>query len=138
MRRLSIECSVAILLCAGGFAYSQEKPTPSPDSQPLLKLCTEKNPPPCADKPPSLTKATDPGCSKEASKAKINGTVVLTVVVGTDGLAHDIAVVRSLGYGLDEEAIKAVEKWKFKPAQGSGKPTPVQIRVESAFHCPSR
>jgi TonB family protein len=136
MRRLSIRFSVAILLCAGGLAYGQEKQTSSQDSQPFLKQCSDKNPPPCADKPPILTNSSEPECSKEARKAKINGAVVLTVVVGTDGLAHDISVVRSVGYGLDEEAIKAVKKWRFKPGRGSGKPAPVQIRVEVELHCP--
>ena len=71
-------------------------------------------------------------------KAKIDGTVVLTVVVGTDGLAHDISVVRSVGYGLDEEAVNALKKWRFKPGRGSGKPAPVQIRVEMEFRYPRR
>ena len=136
MRRVSIVCSVAILLCAGSFAYSQEKQTPSQDSQPSLKVCNDKNPRPCADKPPKLTKRPDPDCSTEARKAKINATVVLAAVVGTDGVAHDISVVRSVGYGLDEAAIKGMKKWRFTPGQGAGKPVPVQIRVELAFHCP--
>jgi TonB family protein len=136
MRRLSIVCSLAILLRTASFAYGQEKQAPPQDSQPFLKQCSDKNPPPCADKPPKLKAYSDPECSTEARKAKISGTVVLTVVVGTDGLAHNISVVRSVGYGLDEEAIKAVKKWRFKPGQGSGKPAPVQMAVESAFHCP--
>ena len=133
MRRLASAFGVVIFLCAGGFARHQEKPTTSQDYQPFLKQCTDKNPPPCADKAPVATYMTDPEYSKEATKAKIDGTVVLTVVVGTDGLAHDISVVRSLGYGLDEEAVKALKKWRFKPGRGSGKPAPVQIRVEMEF-----
>src|ERR1700719_46924 len=136
MLRLMIASSIAILLCAGGFARGQEKPNPSQDSQPFLKKCSDKNPPPCADKPPSVTYSPDPECSKEADNAKIAGVVVLTVVVGTDVLAHNISAVRTVGYGLDEEAIKAVKKWKFKPGKGSGKPAPVQIMVEAKFRCP--
>ncbi|SRR5712692_5241139 len=137
MRCLSIGCSVAILACVGGFARGQEKPTPSQDSQQFLKACSDKNPLRCADKPPISTYHPDPECSKEAGRAKIHSTVVITVVAGTDGLAHDISVVRPLGYGLDEEAIKAVKKWRFKPGKGSGKPASVQIRVEAAFRCPA-
>jgi TonB family protein len=137
MCRLSIVFSVALLLCAGDFARCQEKPIPSQDSQPLLKRCSDKNPPPCADKPPTLNYSPEPQCSKDAEKAKISGTIVLNVVVGTDGLAHDISVVRSVGYGMDEEAIKALKKWKFKPAKGSGRPAPVQISVEVKFRCPA-
>jgi TonB family protein len=79
------------------------------------------------------TYAPDPKYSKEAKRAKVQGTVVLAVVVGTDGIAHDISVVRSLGYGLDEEAIRALKTWRFKPAKSLGKPTPVLIHVEVAF-----
>src|ERR1700675_2548705 len=98
MRRLSIGYSVAVLLCAGGFAHAQEKSTPSQDSQPFLKSCTVKNPQPCVDKPPIPTYAPAPECSKEARKAKIDITVALTVVVGTDGLVQDISVVTPAGY----------------------------------------
>ena len=136
MPRLSIGCSLAILLFAGVLARGQEKPNTSQDSQPFLKQCSDKNPPPCADKPPTLTSAPEVECSKEAEKARIVGTAVLTVVVGTDGRAHDISIVRPVGYGLDDELIKAVKKWRFKPGKGSGKPAPVQIRVEAAFRCP--
>lgn len=134
MCRLSIVSSI-VLLCAGGFAFGQEKPTASQDSQPFLKRCSDTNPPPCADKAPAVTDAPGPECSKEADKARINGKVVLTVGVGTDGLTHDISVVKSVGYGLDEHAIEAVKKWKFKPGEASGKPAPVQIDVEWEFHC---
>jgi TonB family protein len=138
MRSLSIGFCVAILLFvfAGGLASGQEKPTPPQDSQPVLKQCNDKNPPPCADKAPTLTSAPEPECSQESRKKKINGTVVLTVVVGTDGRAHDISVVTPMGYGLDEEAVKAVKQWRFKPGKGSGKAAPVQLRVEVAFRCP--
>ena len=61
---------------------------------------------------------------------------MLTVVVGTDGLAHDISVVKPLGYGLAEEAVKALRKWRFKPGEGAGKPAPVQIRIEMEFRHP--
>jgi len=136
MCRLSIVGSI-VLLWACGFAFGQDKPTSSQDSQPFLKKCSDINPPPCADTAPALTHAPGPKCSKEADKAKIHGTVVLTVVVGTDGLTHDISVVRSVGYGLAEQGIEAVKKWKFKPGNASGKPAAVQIHVELEFHCPS-
>ncbi|MGA9643742.1 MAG: energy transducer TonB [Terriglobales bacterium] len=127
-----------VLLCLVGSAFAQqEKPTAAQDSQPFLKQCGDTNPPPCAGKAPSVKRAPSPECSHEAEKAKINGTVVLTVVVGTDGLTHDISVVRSVGYGLDEQAIEAVKKWKFKPGRALGEPAPVQIRIEVAFRCPS-
>lgn len=58
---------------------------------------------------------------------------MLKVVVGTDGLPHDISVLNPLGHGLDEEAVKAVKQWRFKPGASSGKPATVQIAVIVQF-----
>jgi TonB family protein len=136
MSRFSIAFASVILLQMGGFLCAQES-FPSQDSQPL-KVCSHKNPPPCADKPPVPIYTPDPEYSKEGKGAKVQGTVVLAAVVGTNGVAHDISVVRSLGYGLDEEAIKVLKTWRFKPAESLGKPAPVQIQIEVAFYNPGR
>lgn len=58
---------------------------------------------------------------------------MLMVIVGADGLPRDIRVTRSLGHGRDEEAIKAVKKWKFKPGTVQGRAVPVQINVVANF-----
>jgi TonB family protein len=61
------------------------------------------------------------------------GTVVLWVIVGTDGRTHEIRVQRSLGMGLDEKAIDAVRVWRFEPARKNGQPVAVQVNVEVNF-----
>jgi TonB family protein len=75
----------------------------------------------------------DPEYSEEARKAKWQGTVVLWVVVGPDGRAHEIRVQRSLGMGLDEKAMEAVRSWKFEPAKKDGQPVAVQVNIEVNF-----
>ena len=110
-------------------------PCPSQDSQPFLQACTVKNLQPCVDKPPRYTYAPAPECSEEASKKNIDSTMVLAIVVGTNGRVNDISVVQPLGYGLEKEATKAVKRWRFKPGTSLGSPVPVQIRVEMSFHC---
>jgi len=75
----------------------------------------------------------DPDYSDEARKAKFQGSVVLWIIVGPDGKTHDIRVARTLGTGLDEEAIEAVREWKFQPAMLDGHPVAVQINVEVRF-----
>jgi TonB family protein len=67
--------------------------------------------------PPRLSnnKREEPEYSEEARRAHISGQVVLSVTVGTDGLVTDVKVVKSLGYGLDESAVKAIRTWVFKP-----------------------
>ncbi len=79
----------------------------------------------------------DPDYSSEARKAKVEGTVVLETVVGTDGLARDVRIIsRPLGHGLDEEEIKALNGWTFKPATSESKPVPTKVGIEMEFRNP--
>jgi TonB family protein len=56
------------------------------------------------------------------------------MIVETDGRPYDIRVLRSLPqYGLDEKAIEAVKKWRFKPAMKDNTPVAVYISVEVDF-----
>lgn len=83
---------------------------------------------------PSCSYCPNPRYSEEARAAKINGTVSLKIVVEPDGHATDIQVVKSLGHGLDELAIKTVQNWRFKAALGpSGLPVPTTVPVEITF-----
>jgi TonB family protein len=76
----------------------------------------------------------DPDYSDEARKAKFQGVVVLSIIVGPDGRVHDPSVTRTLGMGLDEKAKEKVLTWKFEPATKDGKPVPVQMLVEVNFN----
>ena len=82
---------------------------------------------------PRIIYAPDPEFSEEARKAKYQGTVVLWLVVGSDGRAHDIRVQRSLGMGLDDMAIEAINQWRFEPGRKEGVPVAVQVNVEVNF-----
>src|SRR5580700_7124044 len=83
--------------------------------------------------PPSVILKVEPEYSEEARKAKFQGTVVLFVVVDEKGNPRDLKVMRPLGLGLDQKAIEAVEKWKFKPGMKDGKPVAVQATIEVNF-----
>jgi periplasmic protein TonB len=83
--------------------------------------------------PPKAVYSPDPEYSEEARKAKYQGTVVLSLVVGADGMPRDIKVARSLGLGLDEKAIEAVKTWKFEPGTKDGKPVATYASVEVQF-----
>jgi protein TonB len=82
---------------------------------------------------PSVLFKVEPEYSEEARKAKFQGTVVLAIVVDPTGKARDIRVIRPLGLGLDEKAIEAVMKWRFKPGFKDGAAVPVQATVEVNF-----
>lgn len=75
----------------------------------------------------------EPEYSEEARKAKFQGTVLLAIVVDTDGVAKNIRVIRPLGMGLDEKAVEAVQKWRFRPGYKDGKAVPVMANVEVNF-----
>jgi TonB family protein len=83
--------------------------------------------------PPSLVSKMEPAYSEDARAAKLQGTVLLKIVVDVDGLAKDITVVNSLGYGLDEKAVEAVTRWKFNPGTMNGVPVPVMAQIEVNF-----
>lgn len=83
---------------------------------------------------PSILRKVEPEYSEEARKAKWQGTVKLSVVIDETGHARDIKVEKSLGLGLDQKAIEAVEKWLFKPGMKDGKPVAVYATIEVTFH----
>jgi protein TonB len=72
--------------------------------------------------------------SEEASKARWQGEGVLEIVVDETGKPGHIRVRRSLGLGLDEEAIKTVQTWRFKPGTKDGKPVAVLATICLGFH----
>jgi TonB family protein len=83
--------------------------------------------------PPRVLYHPDPEYPQEARRAKNQGTCILSLTIGTDGLPHDIKVVRGLGMGLDESAVATARTWRYQPARKDGKPVEVQSEVRVAF-----
>lgn len=84
--------------------------------------------------PPKLTLHKEPEFSDLARRMKYQGTGVLGLTVNEDGLPTNIHVLNPLGCGLDAQAVRAVEGWRFKPAEKDGKPIEAEIAVEVSFH----
>jgi periplasmic protein TonB len=82
---------------------------------------------------PEVIFSPEPGFSDEARKAKQQGVVLLLLIVGKDGHTYDIHVRQSLGMGLDEKAVEAVSRWRFRPATLGGQPVATQIAVQVDF-----
>jgi TonB family protein len=73
--------------------------------------------------------------SDEARRAKYQGVCIIALIVDAQGNPQNVHVVRTLGMGLDDKAMEAVRKYKFKPAMKDGKtPVPAMITVEVDFH----
>lgn len=79
---------------------------------------------------PVLIHKTEPQYTQEARAAKLSGTVLVYVEIGTDGKAYNMQITRGLGLGLDEAAIYAISQWQFQPGTRDGIPVPVQANVE--------
>jgi len=73
--------------------------------------------------------------SDEARRAKYQGVVLVSLIVDAQGYPQNPRVIRALGMGLDEKALEAVRKYRFKPAMKDGKtPVAVYLNVEVNFH----
>ncbi len=67
-----------------------------------------------------ITYKPNPAYTEEARNLKLEGEVLLEVMFGANGQLHVNRVVRGLGHGLDESAIAAANKMRFKPALRNG------------------
>jgi len=70
--------------------------------------------------PVEITYKPRPVYTEEGRQLKIEGEVLLDVVFSADGKIRIVKVVRGLGHGLDESAVRAAQKIQFKPAQKDG------------------
>jgi TonB family protein len=84
---------------------------------------------------PKVISEVKPQYTPEALRAKIEGTVMMTAVVRTDGTPDDIEITMSLDteYGLDEQAVAALSQWRFEPGRKDGKPVSVRVAIEMRF-----
>jgi TonB family protein len=82
---------------------------------------------------PRLVRDVKPQYTSDAMRRQIQGSVQLECVVQLDGTPASIKVVRSLDPELDEQAIKALQQWRFQPGTKDGRPVPVIITAEMTF-----
>jgi TonB family protein len=83
---------------------------------------------------PRIVHQSDPAFSDAARRARLQGTVTLSLIVDKMGQARDIRIVSPMGMGLDRNAVEAVSKWRFNPGTKDGEPVAVPIAVEVDFH----
>jgi TonB family protein len=83
--------------------------------------------------PVEITFKPKPDYTDEGREQKINGEVRLEVLFRSDGQVHVIRVLQGLGYGLDEQAVKAAEQIKFMPALHGGQPVDSMAMVYIIF-----
>lgn len=82
---------------------------------------------------PVLIRQVQPRYTKAAMDRKVQGTVEMEAIVLKDGTVGDVTVKRSLDEELDDQAIKALKQWTFKPGTKEGGAVNVQVQIEMTF-----
>jgi TonB family protein len=84
---------------------------------------------------PALVLQVPPTYTADALQARAQGTVTVEATVRTDGSVGDVRIIRSFNppFGLDTEAVRTVQKWRFHPGTRRGRPVPMLVTIELTF-----
>jgi TonB family protein len=82
---------------------------------------------------PVLDKKSEPEFTLEARADKVRGLVQLRLTVGPDGLPRRISIKQPLGYGLDQKAVEAAMKYRFRPGMKDGQPVAIEMLINQNF-----
>lgn len=94
--------------------------------------------------PPKVLYAPNPEFTDKARRKKLGGTCVVSTLVDEQGTPRRVEVVKSIADGLspklrsaamslDQNAVKAVQQYRFQPATRQGKPVPYKLKIEVSF-----
>jgi len=83
---------------------------------------------------PVVIYQVEPEYPDDARKARFQGSVMVAVEVDEKGLVSSVRIMKPAGLGLDEKALEAVKKWRFRPATRDGRPVSVPASIEVSFH----
>ncbi len=82
---------------------------------------------------PEKISGPNPQYTEIARKARIQGVVIVEAIIDKGGNVTNVRVLKPLPMGLDQAAVDAVQKWKFKPATLNGKPVDVYYNLTVNF-----
>jgi TonB family protein len=108
--------------------FCQDNPTKESETYQGESLCQNRR-----GQYPHRVYTPDPEYDDKARKKRIQGDVVLSLIVTKEGKTADIKVTKTLTPGLDKQAIKAVSRWRFDPVIQDGQACPMKIAVEVSF-----
>ncbi len=130
----------------------QVQETPAPEPEPVKETPKKEEPKPVVSQKPAVNEGdlveigadvskpevvnrTKPNYPPAAFKQKVEGTVVLSLLVSETGKVEDVKVLRPAGgsTGLNEAAIASAKKWTFKPAVKAGKKVKVWVTYPIVF-----
>jgi TonB family protein len=122
--------AIASDLAPSEFPLPAPAPTPAPSVTPSGDVYKIGG----AITQPRILRKVEPVYAEEARRARLDGMVKLSCVIGADGKARDFKVDQTLGLGLDEKAMEAVGTGQFQPAAKDGQPVNVYATIQVTFH----
>ena len=123
---------LGVVLSLGACGGKPSSPT-APSVQPVPAIIVYE--PGSGVSLPTLIKNVNPSYTPQAIAARIQGSVLLSIVVLADGTIGEVTVIRSLDtqYGLDAEAVSAAKQWLFNPGRKDGVAVAVRVIIEMTF-----
>lgn len=104
-----------------------------PENQKPVNIDVDNQPDNSGKTPIKILSKPKPEFTQKAREANVSGAVRLLVGFAADGKVKHILIIKSLGYGLNENAVRAARGIKFEPATKDGKPISVVKMVEYNF-----
>jgi TonB family protein len=114
--------SASLVLAAGLLVQSAVFASSLPQERPSKDVTT-----------PTVVSEVKPDYPESVKRERIQGNVTLEAVVKRDGTVGDVTVKKALHPELDEAAVTAMKKWRFKPGTKNGKAVDVVVDVEMTF-----
>jgi TonB family protein len=74
------------------------------------------------------------GTGTQSKAKKLQGTVILAVIIGIDGTIQRVRVMQSVSPEFDQKATEVISRWTYDPGRMKGLPVPTETMVEVAFH----
>jgi TonB family protein len=125
MRNIAVSILV-FLFASFAYAFGQDESACPQRTVINNGVCVDKNGKDCSKREAHsrICFDPDPQYTEDAANAGIKGTIRLSATIDTNGCAKDIKVLTSLGHGLDESSVSALQRWRFRKPS---KPTPINI-----------
>jgi serine/threonine-protein kinase len=123
---VSVEARLAALPAAVSAPETPEPPPPALREGDLVELGADVE-------PPKRISGDSPAFPEQAVRSRIQGKVVVTMVITEKGVPVDVRIVESAGEILDAAVLEAVETWRFQPARKNGVKVRVPWRASQEF-----
>lgn len=122
---------------AGGCGLGVASDRPAPEFVGLAPIETQvpkKTRLQLHDREPWFRSIPDPEYSPKAREVGLRGSCVIVATVSANGDVAEAAIVKPIGLGLDQIALRTVRTWKFHPSLVHGLPIPARVLLKTSFH----